>query len=276
MKRNLLILVIILSIGFIVNSCGDEDTTKQTYIVTFNSNGGTIVTSQTVIEGNKIEKPITVKLGYAFVNWYSNIELSIIYDFNDEIKSNIILYAKWQFDNSLSIGDNGPSGGIIFYVANEEGFIMTDNNSVYYYLEAAPNDINTTLAWASLDFESIKIDEISELDWQIVGNGIKNTNTILQIDNAAPAALACINYSITLNEMIYNDWFLPSFGEFSIIKNNLNNLNGNFKNERYWTSSQSSFGLDTIFGLVISFSIGDAIAALPKGEKLYVRPIRAF
>lgn len=68
--------------------------TKKNYTVTFNSNGGSLVSSQTITEGNTAIKPTNpTRRGYNFDGWLLN---GNIYNFNDPITSNIILIAKWK------------------------------------------------------------------------------------------------------------------------------------------------------------------------------------
>ena len=66
------------------------------YTVTFNSNGGSTVTSQSVRSGNKVTKPADpTKEGYTFDGWYTTNSLTTEFDFNTAIYSSRTLYAKW-------------------------------------------------------------------------------------------------------------------------------------------------------------------------------------
>lgn len=71
--------------------------------IIFNSNGGTLVSTQSVKIGNKVVRPINpVKTGYIFVGWFDagNKE----YNFNLPIYSTTILKAKWVLaSNALNI-----------------------------------------------------------------------------------------------------------------------------------------------------------------------------
>lgn len=73
-----------------------NDTCKNTYLVKFNSNGGSSVASQKVLEGSRANKPNTpTKNGYKFLGWYLNGEK---FSFNTRIYENITLVAKWEKD----------------------------------------------------------------------------------------------------------------------------------------------------------------------------------
>ena len=66
------------------------------YTVSFQSNGGTEISSQSVVNGTKAEKPeAPEKEGYFFDGWYSDEETSVSYDFDTPVTSSITLYAKW-------------------------------------------------------------------------------------------------------------------------------------------------------------------------------------
>jgi len=180
------------------------------YSVIFNSNEGSAVDPILgLINGdNIIAPPIPTRSGFKiiFLGWYDQ-ELENAFDFDTPISNNITLYAKWR---SYELGEIGPGGGIIFY-CNETGFTMTDNNSIAHYLEAAPNNMVTVLAWASsFYFQDVYIDGTE----REIGAGRKNTNIILDIDIDAPAARACFNYTA----FDKTDWFLPSINELAQLR----------------------------------------------------------
>ncbi len=67
---------------------------KNNYTVIFNSDGGTSISSQTVIEGGKVTRPSNpTKAGYNFVNWLLN---GSAYDFETPVTGNITLVASWR------------------------------------------------------------------------------------------------------------------------------------------------------------------------------------
>ena len=83
---------------------------ETTYTVTFESNGGTEVSSQTILTGQKATQPAApVREGYEFAGWYSDSELTTAYDFNSAVSGNITLYAKWT--QKQSKGCNSSSAG---------------------------------------------------------------------------------------------------------------------------------------------------------------------
>lgn len=70
---------------------------KETFTVTFESNGGSAIEAQTVQEGDKVERPEDpTKEGYTFGGWYVDEELTTEYDFDVAVAEDITLYAKWE------------------------------------------------------------------------------------------------------------------------------------------------------------------------------------
>ena len=70
----------------------------DTRLVTFESNGGTLVTGQFVWYGTSVSKPIDPKKeGYIFAGWYKdNKTFENKWDFDTKITENIVLFAKWN------------------------------------------------------------------------------------------------------------------------------------------------------------------------------------
>ena len=66
------------------------------YTVTFESNGGSSVATQTIIEQDKVKKPTDpTRTGYNFNGWYADSSLTTAYNFSTVVTSDITLYAKW-------------------------------------------------------------------------------------------------------------------------------------------------------------------------------------
>ena len=75
--------------------------TPVEYTVTFNTNGGTTVDSQSVAYGQKVTTPTAptkaadADYEYEFAGWYTDSGLTQAYDFNSTVTSAFTLYAKW-------------------------------------------------------------------------------------------------------------------------------------------------------------------------------------
>ena len=86
---------------------------KNTYTVSFNTNGGTELMPILVEQQDKVVSPSDpTKTGYTFKGWYTDQGLINLYDFNTEITSNITLYAKWE-KNKYTVHYNTNGGNII-------------------------------------------------------------------------------------------------------------------------------------------------------------------
>ena len=69
---------------------------RKDCVITFDSNGGSAVDSQTVDYNAKAVKPADPTMDvYTFIGWYSDEALTSAYDFNTPVTGNITLYAKW-------------------------------------------------------------------------------------------------------------------------------------------------------------------------------------
>ena len=67
---------------------------SQLFKVTFDSDGGSSVANQYIIEGDKVVEPADpTKDGYTFVKWMNGEEE---YDFNDEVTDHLSLKATWE------------------------------------------------------------------------------------------------------------------------------------------------------------------------------------
>lgn len=67
-----------------------------TWKVSFDSNAGSSVASQTITNGQSAVAPTNPTLeGYSFQGWYTDKGLTTAYDFSTAVTSDITLYAKW-------------------------------------------------------------------------------------------------------------------------------------------------------------------------------------
>lgn len=116
MRQRLKLFVTSLLAFFVIaisNSCSDSiDGGKRVYYtVTFNSNGGSDVSSIEVEKGELADKPSNpTKTGYTFVGWYSDSALTESFSFNLAITEDITLYAKWSINQyTVTFNSNGGS-----------------------------------------------------------------------------------------------------------------------------------------------------------------------
>jgi len=183
-----------------------------------------------------------------------------------------------------AIGDTGPAGGIIFYVADDtdgrpDGIIIqgytgaTGSFDEYtaYYLEAAPeNASGANVFWSNTNILIPNLSQNStDTTDRAIGRGRLNTAIIIAAhtadtvaDNAAKAAAAYTNGG-------KDDWFLPSREELNqmyIQRSHVGITAGGF-----WSSSQgnNAGAWDQVFSSGNQFNVN-------KNSYYNVRAIRAF
>ncbi len=88
-----------------------DGNTATYYTVTFNTNGGSTVSSQSVKKGSSATNPgEPTKDGYKFQGWYKDSDLSSLYNFSTSISKDTTIYAKWTkvYTVTFDTGE-GPS-----------------------------------------------------------------------------------------------------------------------------------------------------------------------
>ena len=79
----------------------------KSYNVTFESNGGTTVTDQTVDKNKTATEPEDpTKEGYTFKGWFLDPEGKEPFDFNSKITGDVKLYAVWEKNGDTTDDDN--------------------------------------------------------------------------------------------------------------------------------------------------------------------------
>ena len=90
-------------------SSGGSGRTKR-YTVSFNTNGGNKITSQTVAKDNSAKEPTApIKENFEFAGWYTDKELTTKYDFTGKVTKSFTLYAKWTEQKQ----ENGGSEDVV-------------------------------------------------------------------------------------------------------------------------------------------------------------------
>jgi hypothetical protein len=196
---------------------------------------------------------------------------------------------------TCAVGDTGPGGGIVFYVAGAN-FTSTgsDCGTACRYLEAAPSDQSTGIAWAttatscynsgsSSDNNDCQSNSVYSGDLTAqsnsrtaatgIGQGMANTNQIYARLTTAGSALtadyaAGIAWAYTNNGK--TDWHLASLNELNELYTQRTTVGG-FANVYYQSSSESSASR----AQAQLFSNGSQ-SSIVKTNTIRVRPVRAF
>ena len=117
----------------------EEDITKRTFKVTFDSMSGSAVEPVTALYGTLVKKPSDpTRTGYVFVGWYKQADLSEEWDFSsDTLTENITLYAKWVSESDASGCDILTAEGFDFDAEGKTLSIKTPNSQEYFALSSA-------------------------------------------------------------------------------------------------------------------------------------------
>ena len=120
---------------------------KNPATLTFESDGGSAVISQTVSKGETVEKPEDpVKKGYVFTGWYKDAELKEKYDFSAPVQEDLKIYAGWEaIVYTFSRGGDGT-----FTKGSAAAFELTVNRSV--------DDASTFSHFDSIEIDGTKLD----------------------------------------------------------------------------------------------------------------------
>ena len=122
------------------------------YTVTFNSNGGSAVTSLAEVEsGSKITAPTQspTKDGYTFAGWYKDAAHNNLWNFaTDTVTGNITLYAKWDVvPYTINYVDAGIHINKTSYNIESETFTLSNpTNKDGYTFAGWYSDIGLTIA----------------------------------------------------------------------------------------------------------------------------------
>ena len=237
--------------------------------VTFNSKGGTAVSSQKVISGTSAAKPSTPGLRNAVFRFWS-LDGVNEFNFSTPLTSDTTLYAVWK--TTFAVGDRGPAGGFIFYI-NDQKY-----DNTWTYLEAQENIIIGAFTWGPERYLGCQSTGY--------GHGSSNTDTAYSAMSAAEQnanyALSYIKrYSSINNGITYSDWFLPSGGDatsLNKVKNSLRKTDGTlaYSSGTFWTSSETNIAIEGSYkAYYYDLSKGYSIQTA-KSASANILPVRRF
>lgn len=112
-----------------------------TYTVTFKTNGGSEVASQSIYAGECAYRPANpTKEGYVFENWYMDADLTVAYDFTRPITADITLYANWiPLDVQIFLDVGNYADNIVNRIVNGSISYNIAIESITYELVSANN-----------------------------------------------------------------------------------------------------------------------------------------
>ena len=134
------------------------------YTVTFNSNGGSEVATQTVKNGKTVSNPENpTKTGFLFDGWYSDSELKNLFDFSTPITENITLYAKWQEKVTIEVTNKTFATGLAEVMQKPKSTLsLTEDISVSETIEITDGDFILDLNGHKIEGAMYPVLEIAE------------------------------------------------------------------------------------------------------------------
>jgi len=206
-----------------------------------------------------------------------------------------------------TVGDTGPGGGKIFYVAATPFACGPTRAGTCTYLEAAPSGWNVGAEperrWASTTYlASTAINNSGSPETATetaIGWGYRNTRAIIlqgNTNSTTSAAALADSYTATVSSVVYDDWYLPSQDELNqmckwvrgqawisnaTVCNNTGLMNtgtgaAGFVNDIHWSSSEYNQNYAYFQNFDNGFQPTTSFYDIKKDFIGYVRPVRAF
>lgn len=164
-----------------------------------------------------------------------------------------------------SIG-NPYQGGIIAYLlkSDDAGYEGSQQHGLIVALE---DQGGMDVLWWNEVLGDLETKALGNL----IGDDLSNKELIVSIQGEGVyAAKICMDYEVAENEVVYDDWFLPSKGELAEIYENIDELS-EFKTT-YWSSTEAERNQ----GAWRQNLFNSAQNVSKKYEPYSVRPIRSF
>ncbi len=161
---------------------------KTKYTITFNTLGGSTISSVEVEEGAKLAAPSQpTKANATFGGWYTNSGCTTAYNFNNTVTNSFTLYAKWTAQEST--GDLAVSKSAGYTEGIYAVFAETNaaNANVQYSLDGT--------TFKAVDKELIRQQDASNARVDIVG--LAAGNYTIKITNSANKSKTISNIAVT-------------------------------------------------------------------------------
>lgn len=164
---------------------------NQTYTVTFNSNGGTVITSKKVKNGKTLNKPDTpIREGYEFIGWYYNGEE---YSFDSKVEEDVTLIAHWEKVIDSKIEEIS---------LNLQDFAMKPGTKVKLIPQIKPN-VDEKIYWESSDSSIVEVDIEGTVMAKKEGTAIISVNSILGIHDSVNITVS--NSAISVEDILLKE-----------------------------------------------------------------------
>lgn len=242
------------------------ETDRYDFVDITRTGGDYIWTSEGSDDDDVIDRTSTA-FTMDFVSLAETVRRTPLASASDVKKITVETFDASESEVTYVLGDTGPGGGIIFYVADEPFVCGPTGNALCQHLEVAPygwydDGPDPTRTWSALANQSTPVDGANGT---AIGSGSANSEAIAyQGGNNADNSAAVLAREYDGGNQV--DWYLPSRGELDQlhIYNQFAGVGG------YWSSSQVGGGEAWDQGQ--NGFQGEA----QKSSQTPVRPIRAF
>jgi hypothetical protein len=188
------------------------------------------------------------------------------------------------------IGDVGPGGGKIFYVAYTPFPCGPERTTSCTYLEAAAPALwnggvgDPERTWAQTNpirYDTGTVNNATSPETATagaIGWGYRNTRAIIlqgNTDVTTSAAALADSYAVTVDGVVVDDWFLPSKDELMAMYDQRTIVGGIGNMSMHWSSSENNSNANEAWRFYIFIGTWWT-SATGKNNQIGVRPIRAF
>ena len=229
-----------------------------TYTVTFNTNGGSAVPSQTVKAGEQAVKPANpTKANSNFAGWYTDAQLTTQYNFNSPVNANITLYAKWT-----STGGGG-GGGPVTPEKKPVEITVSENTA-----EIIVNDADKLAEEAKDGTVSISIPEGETVNnVSLSAESLTSLNTVLENPEVSNVELETSSVNISLDTETLKTIISASDGEGIVISSNdvTNKLDNQIIKDKVGSNPVYELSITTTSGnkIDLSANTGEIVFTIP-------------
>ena len=210
------------------------------YSVSFDSNGGSSVSSQTVVSGRRVTRPADpVKDGYKFAGWYRNSTLTSPWDFSTVMTSDMTLYAKWVVDGYTVTFNSNEGSSVVSQTVRAGDLVTKPSNpkSRYYAFAGWYKDSSLTTLW-DFDNDVVASDITLYAKWIKISSLETNSVTMLKGQNIDLREEICLGKA-------YDSYLVKDDTVSYVSENTVGYISGN-------TFISQKSGIVSVFGLVKS------------------------
>lgn len=131
---------------------------RNSYTVTFDTNGGSKITDKIIIYGQSVTEPTApTKAGFTFKGWYTSSNFSSLYTFGSTISDNITLYAKWQNTAGITVTVSPNSTVVINPTYTDSTITLTATSGHSSYSWKIDDSVATSFEGATVSGNTLTI-----------------------------------------------------------------------------------------------------------------------